>query len=195
MKNIFTFLILCTTLNFFSQDKKGLDARTDSIKKYHIIYTTLTESYTSSNFGSSGLSGGTARGIFIDFRVGLEGPMKNIGRRGKSLEKIIKNDIEAYKEFNTAYKIHLRKKRLFNILEYLGYVIATGSAVALFIGADNYETNGVTGLAIAGGAGVLIGFVDILGFHKLTDNEMDEFTASIVKSINIYNSNQLKNIK
>ena len=89
----------------------------------------------------------------------------------------------------------MRKKRIYNVLEIFGYFVAAGSAVALFVGADNYDTEGITGLAIAGGAGVLIGFVDILGFHKLTDKEMDEFTSSIVKSINIYNNNQIKNIK
>jgi hypothetical protein len=194
MKNIFALLLLLS-IKSFSQDVKDLNLKIDSVKYFHLIYTTITENYTSTKFANSGLSGGTARGIFIDFRVGIDGPIKNIGRRGKSLEKVIRNDPEAYKEFNMAYKVHLRKKRIYNALELFGYFVAASSAVALFVGADNYETEGITGIAIAGGAGVLIGFVDILGFHKLTDKEMDEFTASIVKSINIYNKNQLKNIK
>jgi hypothetical protein len=197
MKNYILFLILLY-FKGFSQDTIKSSIKLDSIKKYELIYSylTVTQSFTNYETQSGKKKGSTsARGIFIDFRVGLEGPIKNIGRRGKSLEKIIKNDAEAYKEFNIAYKVHLRKKRIFNTLEYFGYVIAAGSAVALFIGADNYETDGITGLAIAGGAGVVIGFVDILGFHKLTDNEMDKFSASIQKAINIYNNNLITKTK
>ena len=104
---------------------------------------------------------------------------------------ILKSDTEAYAELQRAYKVHLRKKRICNILEYAGYAITLASAAFLFVGLDNYEADGVNGFLIGGGIGVVAGITDIVGFYILTEKHMDAFSKSIQKSISIYNKNKL----
>lgn len=171
----------------------------DSIKKYHLIYATKFETQSTTTYysQSSGAYKGktSARGISIDFHQGIDGPLKTLKKKGKYLKQIIQNDPDALAEFNRAYKVHLRKKRICNFIEFFGYAVVAGSAIALFIGLDNYETDGVTAPVVIGGTGVVAGFTGIVVFKKLTDKHMDAFAASIQNSISIYNENLLNKIK
>ncbi len=190
-------LLLLPFLTFSQTADQTRAAKRDSVKKNHFIYTYLQETISTTNYSSNGQARGstTSRGIFIDFRVGVDGPIKNIGRKCKSLENVIKNDPEAYAEFKKAYKVHLRKKRICNALEYIGYAVIVGGAISLFVGLDNYETDGVTTPAVIGGVGVVGGLTQIIVFHKLTDKHMDAFSKSIQETIQIYNTNLLAKIK
>lgn len=193
-----TLLLLFFSFSTFAQTADQIrTAKRDSVKKYHCIFTYVQETISTTNYSSNGQAKGSssARGIFIDFRVGEDGPIKNIGRKGKSLENVIKNDPEAYAEFKKAYKVHLRKKKICNALEYVGYAVIVGGAISLFVGLDNYETDGVTPPAVIGGVGVVGGLTQIIVFHKLTDKHMDAFSKSIQESIQIYNANLLAKIK
>ena len=195
---LYHLLFILFPLNIVAQDMGVPNNKLDSVKKYQLIYTFITEtkSFTTYETQTGQNKGSTsARGIFIDFRVGEEGPIKNIGRKGKSLMAIIKDDTEASAELNRAYKVHLRKKRICNILEFAGYGIVLISAVPLFIGLDDFETEGVTPLLVGGGIGVVAGCADILGFYMLTEKHMDAFSASIQKSISIYNKNLINKNK
>lgn len=146
-----------------------------------MIYPYLTENVSQSN---------GARGIFFDFRMGIDGPIKNIGRRGKNLEKILKDDPAAMAEFRTAYKVHRRRKRLCDFLEYFGYAVAGGSAVALFAGLDKDAGSASPGVAL-GAAGIVAGITEIIVFHKRSEKHTEAFVNSIAKSIQIYNTNLL----
>jgi hypothetical protein len=196
MKPILFFFLLIS-LKSFSQSV-SYEQKLDSLKKYHLINTYSQETISTTNYYTSSgsrIGSATARGIFIDFRVGIDGPIKNIGHKGKSLLNIIKNDPEALAELNKAYKVHLRKKRVCNVLEVVGYVVIAGGAAALFLGLDNYGDEGVTPAAVIGGVGVIGGLTEIIVFHKLTDKHMDAFSESIQRSIQIYNNNLIAKIK
>ena len=187
-------LILLISKNFKCQTSVN-ETQIDSIKKYKLIYTAFTEIFSTTINNSTGKSlGGTSRSMSIDFKVGIDGSWKNIGKKGKKLRKIIKNDSTAMKYFNEAY-LHLKKKRLYNSLEYLGYVVAVGSAIPLFMGGDRYEDEGVTPLLVAGIIGEVTAFAGIWKFHNLTDNEMDKWKLCISKAIDIYNENLIKDKK
>ena len=193
MKNYILFLIFLS-VNGFSQDTIKPSTKLDSIKKYELIYTYITETKTFTKYETqSGEKKGSTstRGIFIDFKVGEDGRIQNIGRKGRNLMLILKSDTEAYAELQRAYKVHLRKKRICNTLEYVGYAITLASAAFLFVGLDNYEVDGVNGFLIGGGIGVVAGITDIVGFYILTEKHMDAFSKSIQKSISIYNKNKL----
>lgn len=190
---VFFLLLLQTTVG--QTDNITRNATLDSIKKFVFIYPIVREHKTSTTYQDfSGNNKGSTktRGISIDFKIGVDGPIQNIGKRGKNLKEVIEDDPEALSEFNSAFKVHLRKKKIWNSLEYLGYVVAFGSAVVLFVGLDSYETDGVTGTAAAGGIGVAAGFTSVVVFYKLTEKEMDAYRDSILKSIEIYNRNKLK---
>lgn len=197
MRHYLLYLILFS-LNSVAQDTIVSNIKLDSIKKYHLIYTFVTETRTSTKYqNQSGANKGSTstRGIFLDFRVGEDGPIKNIGRKGKSLMAVIKNDPEASAELNRSYKVHLRKKRICNILEFAGYGIVLVAAVPLFMGLDDFETEGITPLLVGGGIGVVAGCADVIGFYMLTEKHMNAFSESIQKSISIYNKNLLAKIK
>lgn len=197
MKLYYLFLILFS-LDSVAQDTSVSNIKLDSIKKYHLIYSFVTETKTSSQFKTqSGQNRGSAssRGIYLDFKVGVDGRMQNVGRRGKNLKSIIKDDPEAFAELESAYKVHLRKKRICNLLEYSGYAVVLVSAAFLFTGMSDYESDGVTPLLVGGGIGVVAGCADIIGFYILTEKHMNAYSASIQKSISIYNQNLLTKIK
>ena len=169
----------------------------DSLYKFHLIHAFFTESYSTTNYykGGVGVGSATSRSMFFDFRVGIDGPIKNIGKRGKTLQKVLIADPIAHSECNKAYKVHLRKKRICNSLEFLGYATAIGSAIAVFVGLDNYEDNGVTPALVIGGVGVALSLTDIIVFKKRTDKHMDAFSNSIRQSILTYNQNLISKIK
>jgi len=195
---LYLLYLIVFSLNSVAQDTIVSNIKLDSIKKYHLIYTFVTETRTSTEYeNQAGQSKGSTstRGIFLDFRVGEDGPIKNIGRKGKTLMAIIKDDPEASAELQRAYKVHLRRKRICNILEFTGYGIVLVAAVPLFIGLDDFETEGVTPLLVGGGIGVVAGCADILGFYMLTEKHMNAFSESIQKSISIYNKNLLTKTK
>lgn len=197
MRLYILFLILFS-LNSSAQDTIVSNIKLDSIKKYHLIYSFVTETKTSSQFKTqSGQNRGSAssRGIYLDFKVGVDGRIQNVGRRGKNLKSIFKDDPEASAELKRAYKVHLRKKRICNVLEFAGYAIVLAAAVPLFMGLDDYETDGVTPLLVGGGIGVVAGCADIVGFYMLTEKHIYAFSESIQKSIIIYNKNLLTKTK
>jgi len=101
-------------------------------------------------------------------------------KNGKKLREIIKNDSSALKYFDEAY-MHRRKKKLYNRLEYLGYAVAVGSAIPLFIGGDRFEDDGVNALLVGGIIGEVAAWAGIWKFHRLTDDEMDNWGEAISK--------------
>lgn len=190
MKNIITIVFSLFFLFSFSQN----DLKLDSTLRSRLIYATSTEVFSSTSFRNSS-TGASARGLAVDFRVGPDGYYQTAGRRGKSLKAIFKDDPEALTELRRAYKVHLRKKRICNTLEYISYGVIVGSVIPFFIGLDDYETEGVTGLVVGGGIGVVAGFAGVLIFKKRTDKHMDDWRESVLRSISIYNNNLIKNYK
>jgi hypothetical protein len=197
-KSFILFLIFLISSSAFSQaDSASYKQKLEDIKKHRLIYTTFTESYSTTNYSQGGVSKGsaTSRSMSFDFKVGNEGQLQNIGRRGSNLKSILINDKAAYDELNRAYNVHLRKKRVCNALEIVGYVTLVASAVVLFVGGSNYESDGVTPPLVIGGIGVVLSLTDIVVFKKRTDKHMDNFANSVQQSIVIYNQNQLNKIK
>ena len=184
---------------YFSQESdKALQNKIDSVKKYHIIYSlrqdvTSTE-ITKSTSSTPGYSS-TSRGISFDFHIGVDGPLQSISTaKAKNLEKIIKNDPEAYAEFKNAL-VHIRKKRINNLFEYISYVGLIGSFFPLTYSLVTYQDNGITGLTIGSGVGLVVSLAGTVIFNKATDKQMDKWAESIEKSIQIYNKNLLAKIK
>jgi len=80
-------LILLVSKNFKSQTT-GNETQIDSIKKYKLIYTGYTEIYSTTINNSTGKSiGGTSRSMSIDFKVGIDGSWKNIGKMERNYGK------------------------------------------------------------------------------------------------------------
>ncbi|MCD6068261.1 MAG: hypothetical protein K0S33_3087 [Bacteroidetes bacterium] len=195
MKQAFLLTFVLLNIVLFSQtNTPAYAAKLDSITKNKFIFSTVSETYSSSHSTNGGLTGGTARGISVYFHVGRDGYLQNIGRKSKNLLKAIKDDPEAVAELNNAKK-HLRKKRLYNTLEYVSYAVTLGGAITLFVGLDKREDTGESGLAAGGGVLTAAGFGGIIGFHRLTDKEMDSWRDSIKKAVEIYNQNLLAKIQ
>ena len=183
--NLLAMLLLLFT-NCFSQVLLNQDEVAE-IKKNKWLLVSTQEKHSSTTF-SNGKTNGTSRSISINFRIGEDGILQNIGKRGKNLKSVIQNDAEALAELTKAYN-HLSKKRLYNTLEFVCYAGIIGAAIPLFIGLDNYEDEGINGLIVGGGIGVVASFGGILGFKHLTDKEMDKWRECIFNSIDIYNKN------
>jgi hypothetical protein len=187
-------LFSCYLFTQGQSDSLRRQQRMDSIIKYHFIFNSTTDvsSVTSyQTFEGQGKGSTTTRSIDVDFRVGTEGWFQNIGRRGKNLKKVLQHDSEAMAELHKAYHVHLRKKRLFNTLEYISYPVALGSIAPLVFGIDDSRP----GLIAIGAVGVVAGWVGIYTFWQLTEKHMDAWKVSVNRAINIYNKNLLKNIK
>lgn len=169
----------------------------EDLKRTSLIFMSFTESFSTTNYTKGSVSAGsaTSRSMSFDFRLGSEGRWQNIGKGGKNLKPILINDKIAYNELNKAYNVHLKKKRICNTLEILGYVTLVGSAIVMFIGGSDYETDGVTAPLVIGGIGVAVSFADIIIFKKRTDKHMDDFANSIQQSVITYNDNQINKIK
>lgn len=195
MKYNLFFLGLFCFCGLFAQQET---LNRDSVIKNDLIYFMSNDIYSTTEWKTyAGESKGsaTSRSLILRFRIGKEGDIMNIGRKGKYLKQYLIKDPEAYAEFRRAYKVHLRKKRICNTLEYFSYAATTAGAIFLFIGLDNYEDDGITAPLVAGGAGVVAGFTGIYVFKSLTDKHMDAFAASLNKSVKIYNDNLLKKCK
>jgi hypothetical protein len=142
-----TYFVFCILLSVNLFGQKGNTYSTsqlDSIKRVKFIYsnvsTTASSSTTRQNTGGGTTLGASARGLSVDFRVGDEGYIQSLGKKGKNLRKALQNDPMALAELEKAY-VHLRKKKRYNALEYLGYVVAVASAVPLFVGLDQHADN------------------------------------------------------
>lgn len=169
----------------------------EDLKRTSLIFMNFTETFSTTNYtkGINSAGSATSRSMSFDFRLGSEGRWQTIGKRGINLKPILINDKIAYDELNKAYKVHLKKKRICNTLEILGYVTLVGSAIVMFVGGSDYETDGVTAPLVIGGIGVAMSFADIVIFKKRTDKHMDDFANSIQQSVITYNDNQINKIK
>jgi hypothetical protein len=191
------FLVLFFSKNITSQTTIE-QSKIDSLKKYKMIHmsgldiTTSTVYTSGANAGKT--VGGTARSLIVDFKIGEVGSWKSVGKKGKNIYEIIKNDALALKEYENS-RMHLRKKKLYNVLEWVSYPIGLGSAIPLSIGAENFEDEGVNGLLVGGIIGVVVGLTSIVIFKKLTDKEMDRWAESLVNAAQVYNENLVKNLK
>ncbi len=199
MRNCLTlfFLVFLVSVNLSQTDSLAYKQKLESIKKDKLIYAYFTESYSTTNYSQGGVGKGsaTSRSMSFDFRLGSEGRLQNIGKRGSNLKPILINDKIAYDELNKAYNVHLRKKRICNALEVVGYVTLVASAIVLFVGGSNYENDGITPPLVIGGVGVVLSLTDIAVFKRRTDKHMDNFSNSIQQSVLIYNQNQLNSLK
>jgi|GEM_PF-5745183 len=191
MKYFWFLLFIFLQVFLFSQHNSALNK--DSVTKNELIYfysATVNSSTNWSTYSGQSAGSATSRSLILRYKVGIDGDVMSIGRRGKNLKKIIRKDSLARNEFNRAYKVHLRKKRICNTIEVFSYLVTLGSAVTLFFGLD--EDPQLNGLSVAGGLGTTAGFASILIFKNRTDRHMDDFAASLAKSVEIYNTNLLK---
>jgi len=199
MKPLLTFLIILSSLSVFSQvTDLVLQHKIDSIEKFELIYLnkeTIKVTRTTSASGSTPGNSPTSKSINFDFHVGADSPFKSIETaQAKNLEKIIMKDPEAYAEFKNAM-VHLKKHRTNEIFKFVSYA---GIVVCIFPFAGSMSElgeNGVTGKTAASGAGILISFIGTIVFEKAANKHMDGWANSIVKSVQIYNENLIKNIK
>jgi len=147
--------------------------------------------YTSTTIYSSGKST-RATGYRVRFKVGENAEFQKLGRNGKRLRKALANDQQALSQLDKAYKVHLRKKRIFNFLELTSKLALVGSMAPLIIGLDDYQNTGVTPLAVVGGVTLVAGLTGVFIFPKLTDKHMDLWANSVDASVRIYNENLKK---
>lgn len=189
------YCFLLFTLSVFSQTDSLLLAKKDSIYNTRAIRFYADQVFSTTvyrDFNTNVVMGSaSARSLKFNFQVGT-GNVINIGRRAKNLRLVLKDDPEAIAELNRAYTVHLRKKRVNNTLEYVSYFAAFGCIVPLFLGIDRDENNRVNALSVAGGTGVIAGWVGIYYFKNRTDKHMDAFSVSLQRSVQIYNANLLK---
>lgn len=195
-KPIITFLLLCYSLFVCSQSDSLKRAKIDSIYNTKAIRFYTQQIYSTTVYKNAStnapMGSATSRSLKFNFQVG-DDRIINIGRKSKNLREAIKDDPEAIAELNKAYKVHLRKKRINNTLEYVSYFVAFGSIVPLFIGADR-DVDKVNALSVGGGIGVVAGWAGIYYFKYRTDKHMDNFSASLSRSVQIYNANIYKKL-
>ena len=177
MKKIIFLFFLLTKITVYSQD---------SINDKH-IYLKRTDVSSTTFYKGGGTT--SSKGTYLDFTVGVNGKLQNMGKRGKNLYEIIKSDPEAEKEFRIASK-YLRKKRLCNVLEIVSIPVMIGSVIPIFIGGDREDP--LNAITVAGVAGAAVG---VFGFYYCgykTDKYMEKYFETIHSSINIYNNNLKK---
>ncbi len=171
----------------------------ENIKKNQFIYLKTFESINTTkreNYSTGKTSSASSRIINFYFTVGVDGPNNKIGKKGEMLEKYIKNDSQAYAEFNKARE-HQKKSKKYNIIQLLGYPLALAGVVPLVIGLYKKSDTGEVdyGLFTLGGVGVVGGFVLINVWGIKCDKELDAFITSINNSVAIYNQNLLEKNK
>lgn len=170
-------------------------ALNDTAYRAHYITFYVYDIHSSSGYRdiSTNRNMGTtsSRSLRFYLKVGEEGMITHLKRKGVNLRDAIADDPEAMKLFNQAYKKHLRKKRLANVLEYFSYAVAFSAVVPLVIGIDD-ENSALIAPAAVGVAGGLTG---IYAFHHITEKQMDKFRDCLVACVQTYNDNLRKKIK
>lgn len=194
MKNILTIILVLST--FLVSQSQNMDSlkRVEDIKMNQFIYVVASDGYSVKEWTNNTTTKSTSsstRIVKIEFSIGKEGVLTDIGKRAANLEPYLKNDPKAYAQFKKGVNHAVKAKRFMKI-EYLGYAIAGGSFFSVCWGLIQKEKTGEIGpFLIGGGAGVAVGTVLISVFKYKADKELDAYTPAIQKSIKTYNKNLL----
>ncbi len=200
MNNKITLFFAIIIANFsFAQVSN--DSTLTAKVKAKIIYYDVSDGASSQQYRTNSgqvEKGPTNRTVSIRFRVGTEGEMVKLDKKGNGLKNIFKKDSEAMAQFNDALKIR-RKMRYFN-LAYAGCGIAAvtlgtiaGSMYSKDKQANEYkdpseEKQKSKGrlLVAVGGVGSL---VPMYYFYFKGHRLLDDYKVAVLKSIETYNTN------
>jgi hypothetical protein len=200
MNNKITLFFAIIIANFsFAQVSN--DSTLTAKVKAKLIYYQVSDGTSNQQYKTNSgqvESGPTNRTVSIRFKVGTEGEMVKLDKKGNGLKSIFKKDAEAMAQFNDALKIR-RKMRYFNLAEAgcgiaavtLG-VIATSKYSSdkraneyMDPGEEKQKSKGRLLLAV-GSVGSL---VPMYYFYFKCDRLLDDYKVAVLKSIETYNTN------
>lgn len=178
------FLLLASKTVFSQKDSLSIDPKLKDKIIYYIVKDNVS-AYNSRyvTTGNNQISTRSRR-VSIDFRVGENGEVINIGRKGRDLKKAFNGDKEAIAELEKAYRIR-NKMRLCNATELLcaGTFVVTG--LAAWTRMDDEDEPFPVGLTVVS--------VTTLGgmyfFYYKTEQYLTKFGDTVLNSIEIYNKN------
>ncbi|MGV3631993.1 MAG: hypothetical protein ACO1O6_12355 [Bacteroidota bacterium] len=139
------------------------------------------------------------RKIVITIKQGIDGSFNEMEKDGSNLRGMLQSDPEALQEFESAMR-YKKKAKVNNAGKMVSLVGALGLTVACAMkysrekslaGAEETEYKISKGVILLG-AGALAGFGGIFYFPAAVNKSLDNFLASIRKSIDIYNQNLLE---
>ena len=176
MKKMRTLLALCLVLS---------SALLCAQSKRERINLNIEDKITTTTYTSGKVT--QKREVHMDFSVG-DGPYKNIGKKGKEIEKVLKQDPKAYEEFKNYISI-TKKIKTQNILRVTSFVAMLGGAVLIFsVGKVTSEEKNVPAIA-AGGAIAVAGLVGANVFNHKVDKNFEKAKEALAKSVEVYNNN------
>jgi hypothetical protein len=200
MNNKITLFFAIIIANFsFAQVSN--DSTLTAKVKAKLIYYDVSDGASSQQYRTNSgqvEKGPTNRTVSIRFRVGTEGEMVKLDKKGNGLKNIFKKDSEAMAQFNDALKIR-RKMKYFNLAEAgCGIVAVTLGTIAVSKyskdkQANEYMDPGEEKQKSKGRLLAAIGSVGSLGtlyyFWFKTEKLLTAYKEGVIKSIETYNTN------